>query len=794
MHVPEALTQYRQFICWVARPSATPGKVDKIPYDPYTGRNIDPHDPANRLSAAEAVGLYQAGRVSGIGFVFTAEDPFFFFDLDDALQPDGQWSPLAHQMCQVFAGCFVEVSFSGKGLHIIGSGALPSHGCKYKPNKLELYTHSRFVALTCQHASGDPAHPAQAQLEWLASAYFPATRPTTDGASEWTDAPCDGWAGPEDDDELIARMLSSRGSAGSAFSNRATVRELWEADPDALGRCYPPNRDGQDFDHSSADAALCQHLAFWTGRDCERMDRLFRQSALYRDKWERTDYCRNTILHASSHCSSVYAAGRPASSPGSIPTPGGPILAPDAGGLRDGFQYLSVPQQQEYFAGCTYIQSKHAVLTPGGFLMEPERFKTMYGGYVFALDMINDKTTKSAWEAFTQSQGCNFPKAHTYCFRPELTAGAIVEEEGQQMVNVYHPIDTPATPGDASPMLDLIRRMLPNGNDADILRAYMAAVVQCPGKKFMWAPLLQGIKGNGKSLLATILSFAVGSRYTEKPDPNDISNKFNAWIERALLVIVDEVYVGDRRDMENALKRLITEKRITIQGKGADQITGDNRANFWLNTNYKAGIRIDDEERRYCVFFTAQQERGDIERSGMGGSYFPQLVDWLENGGYAICNHYLRTYQIPDALHPALNPRAPHTSSTYEAIQSSLGPIEQEVLAAVEEGRPGFAGGWISSMAFDRLLEDRRYTKQLPRNLRRQALQKLGYDWHPGLKEGRTNNIVTCPYAPGRTRLFVKAGAIVANLTTQAEIVRVYLEAQAGGTTAAQALGATVGG
>ena len=42
--------------------------------------------------------------------------------------------------------------------------------------------------------------------------------------------------------------------------------------------------------HSEADAALCAMLAFWCGGDIEQMDRLFRQSALMRDKWERDDY------------------------------------------------------------------------------------------------------------------------------------------------------------------------------------------------------------------------------------------------------------------------------------------------------------------------------------------------------------------------------------------------------------------------------------------------------------------------------------------------------------------------
>ena len=40
---------------------------------------------------------------------------------------------------------------------------------------------------------------------------------------------------------------------------------------------------------SEADAALCAIIAFRTGPDPDAIDAVFRDSALYRDKWERND-------------------------------------------------------------------------------------------------------------------------------------------------------------------------------------------------------------------------------------------------------------------------------------------------------------------------------------------------------------------------------------------------------------------------------------------------------------------------------------------------------------------------
>lgn len=47
---------------------------------------------------------------------------------------------------------------------------------------------------------------------------------------------------------------------------------------------------------SEADAALCAMLAFRVGDDPEAIDKLFRRSRLYRDKWERADSAQTCFL------------------------------------------------------------------------------------------------------------------------------------------------------------------------------------------------------------------------------------------------------------------------------------------------------------------------------------------------------------------------------------------------------------------------------------------------------------------------------------------------------------------
>jgi primase-polymerase (primpol)-like protein len=49
-------------------------------------------------------------------------------------------------------------------------------------------------------------------------------------------------------------------------------------------------------------------LAFWTGGDATRIDTLFRQSGLYRKKWDRNDYRNRTIREALSGKTEFYKA------------------------------------------------------------------------------------------------------------------------------------------------------------------------------------------------------------------------------------------------------------------------------------------------------------------------------------------------------------------------------------------------------------------------------------------------------------------------------------------------------
>lgn len=746
-----------------------PGRMDKMPCD-ISGQVVSLHT-ADRMSLEQCKATVELLGNNYRPAVILNGDGRFCVDIDGALQDDNTWSALATELCQTFAGCYVEVSQSGRGLHIFGySPSIPEHACKNIPLHIELYTSDRFICMGSA-GQGDMMHDASATLNAVVARYFPQTEQLN--SAEWTTTHNPAAYPIEDDARLIEKACSSKGGVGAIFGGKATFKDLWERNTEVLADAYPDT--DREYDASSADAALAQHLAFWTGDNCERIERLMRQSALVRPKWDsHKSYMQRTITGACARQTTYYSVGAPIElvKPSQVIESGAPLI-------RSGYQFIGGTQLVEHFKGCVYVADSHRILTPNGQMLKSEQFNAMYGGYVFALDDGNEKTTKKAFEAFTENQCIMFPKVDRSTFRPDLAQGAIIEEDGLRHVNVYVPVSVPSVQGDVSPFLIHLQKLLPDGRDRDILLSYMAACVQYKGVKFKWAPLIQGVEGNGKTLFTMCVMAAIGERYSHMPPAQEIGEKFNAWLFDKIFIGVEDIYVPEQKlELIEILKPMITGERLAKRAMQQDQVMHRLCANFIFNSNHKNAVRKTANDRRFAIFYTAQQEHIDIIRDRMDGDYFPKLYDWLKReGGFAAVTHYLEHYNIPAQYNPATHcQRAPETSSTHEAVNASLGSVEQEILEAIEEGRQGFAGGWVSSKALDNLLRSLRAERAVPVGKRREMMHTLGYDWHPALKDGRVNNVIMID--GGKPRLYIKVGHIHANLERPADVERYYAAAQ----------------
>jgi hypothetical protein len=789
----------RAFILYRLQPQAN-GDLDKVPVHPLTGYAADPagnpfnpHEPESWLTPEEAaMWAEQLGDGYGVGVVISEQivlpNGLRLFCLDlDKCRDGAQWLPHAAAFCARFPGALVECSVSGNGLHVFASyrGERPDHGVKNKTYRMELYTRLRFIAITGVGAVGSALVDHTAALHALAREFFPPHDDIEYG-NELSDAPVPEWSGPEDDDELLRRAMRSH-SAGAVFGGRAAFADLFTGNEVVLSRVFPAFK-ATPWDYSAADQALANHLAFWTGNHGTRIERLMRRSALVRDKWDvRPGYLVGTINRACGSQKQWYKDPRSTLSPPPDIVPPAPTalqtatlhatgtavstdngvgaafpLVPTISSVTPGARppvgdYLTIQQQLALFDGCVYVQDVHQIMMPQGYLLSSERFDAEFSGYTFAVTADGQRPAKRAWEAFVHSEVFNFPKVKGTFFDPRRPPREIMVRDGWTYINSWVPIDIPRKRGDATPYLTHLKKILPNGNDAEILLAYFAAVVQYPGYKFQWWPLIQGVEGNGKTILSELLEASVGARYTHWPKASEVGSRFNAPFYGKILILVEDVKISEARDsLWETLKPMITGRKLEIESKGIDKVTREVCFNGVLNTNHKNGIRKTRNDRRICPFFCAQQHESDLARDGMTEDYFNGLRHWIANGGSEIVADFLMTYPIPDQWNPATRAiRAPKTTATEEAISAGLGSVEQEVLEAIEQGLPGFRGGWVSSTALDKLLGVIGKSASIPRNKRRDLLEAIGYTPHPALPDGRSSVADT---DGSRPRLYIKPG------------------------------------
>jgi hypothetical protein len=790
----------------LAKPAKPGGKPRKLLLNARTCLAASSTDPTTWCDHATASA---AAAATGFQLGYVLAGDHWFVDIDGALTPSG-WSPLAHELCATLRGAAIEVSQSGTGLHIIGSGMPPSgHSNRNIPLHLELYTTERFIALTGRDLVGDSGTDHAAAITAVAAQYFPP-RSTAPNAPDVADegARAD-WRGPADDADLLRRAMLSRSTAAVfGGGTRASFADLYHADVAVLAAAYPTDPSSQDpYDRSSADAALFQHLAFWTGCDAERMKRLAAGSALRRDKWDREDYIERTVANARRMQRDVLTDPPPPTSPLAAGGMVASVAQPDNGAqaalarsgdalplpppdlpeqsplvvraiARTGPTYLSGADQRSLFDGCIYIIDPHKVLMPGGRMLTPERFRAVFGGRTFAMDNRNQRTTRNAFEAFTESQLLQHPMVDGTCFRPALPYGAVVESEGRRRANIWWPAQVRRVKGDVTPFLVHLSRVLPVKKDADILLYFMAGVVQFVGYKFQWMPLLIGAEGNGKSLFSRCVAAAVGQRYSHWPRAEQLGKQFNGWVYGKVFAALEDVFIQEQQQqIWEVLKPMITGENIEIESKGIDQRTDEVSFNMIANTNHQNGIRKTENDRRVAHLWTAQQEARHILRDEMGPEYMARLYHWLKNeDGFAIVAEFLYTMPIPPEFGLKwLLGRAPTTSSHEQALVAGMGRVEQEIVEQIEAEQDGFKGGWVSSYYLDLLLT-RLGRSSIPPNRRRELMRGLGYDWHPHLPNGRVHNVVL-PDA-SKCKLYIKVGHAACEITAPSDIARAYSIAQ----------------
>lgn len=265
--IPNELKKVKNWVCWTN---------DKLPKNPYTGGNAQSNNKSTWSDFKTAVEACKKYGFNGVGFMFSP--PYFGVDLDKCLDN----AEFIEEFVETLQS-YTEISKSGNGVHIICKGELPA-GNRRRGN-VEMYSDRRYFIMTgnLYDEKYTEIRECTEEIKVLHSKYLYDTTPKI--------APrvCE----PVDleDSEIIDKARNCK--TGNLFH-----------------LLYTGNWQGLYNSQSEADLALCNHLAFWTQKNAQQMDSIFRSSGLYRDKWDKKrgqfTYGELTIEKAISACRDVY--------------------------------------------------------------------------------------------------------------------------------------------------------------------------------------------------------------------------------------------------------------------------------------------------------------------------------------------------------------------------------------------------------------------------------------------------------------------------------------------------------
>ncbi len=253
-HFPCELRRLDQFVTW--RYEQRGERRTKVLYDPRSSKRADSTDGSTWCSFDTALAMFlHTDWYDGLGFVFSADDPFFGVDLDHCVT-DGRLTARATEIvCELDS--YTELSPSLTGVHIIARGRLPLG--RRRTGGIEMYDAGRFFTITGQRLDlcSNAVEARQLEIETLHRTVFPPALHTVQRAP----------ARAVEKEHLFQHIDASYD--GPRF------KALWAGAWESLYNSQ-----------SEADLALISLLQKWIGNDRHTLDQLFRESGLYREKWD----------------------------------------------------------------------------------------------------------------------------------------------------------------------------------------------------------------------------------------------------------------------------------------------------------------------------------------------------------------------------------------------------------------------------------------------------------------------------------------------------------------------------
>ncbi len=593
---PAELIALPQWVLWKLEKRGD--RVTKIPYQPNCLKADSTSGQTWSDFQTVKAAFVKNPNYSGVGFVFSVDDPYVGIDLDKCRDPvTGVVEPWAAEVLDRISS-YTELSPSGTGFHLIGKGKLPPTG--RRKGQVEMYDSGRYftvtgdrygqssieavdiqASLTALHAEvlGKPAKPVKMRPTANARALAPSV------------------SLPVEDQDIVDKVLAS--------NDAQTFRQFQAGDWAALG--YPSQSEG--------DLALAGMLARHAGPHAEQIDRLFRGTGMMREKWDESrggnTYGEMTIAKSLENAANDAAA--------------------------DAF--------------VAHMNERYAVIQNGSqvkILVEEQGDATfgLLSQGDFALLTSNTPSPhdkKSAASVWLRSLG---RRAYSgVVFQP---GGSVAGK-----YNLWRGFSVKAQPGSCPLFWRFVNEAICGGS-AEIygyVRRYFAHMVQRPWERPEVAIVLRGGQGTGKNTFVDAMGSLVAGHFCEVSSVDQLTGKFNAHMRNVILMHANEATWGGHKSESGKLKAMITDKTLPVEMKGQDILHIDNYLRLVVSSNESWPVPVDADDRRFLILDVSPVFKQDT-------AFFGALHAELAAGGREALMHDLETENL-EGFSPRNKPATP---------------------------------------------------------------------------------------------------------------------------------------
>ncbi|RDW15958.1 phage/plasmid primase, P4 family [Oceanobacillus chungangensis] len=514
-------------------------KQTKVPFQ-LNGKKAASTDPSTWTSYDNVLNAVDNRQYSGIGYVLTKNDPYTVVDIDDCII-DGKTAPEAITIVQAL-NSYTEYSQSGNGIHIFVKGEKPGNRSKNPEKGIEIYSKSRFIVMTGNHVKGTPSviEDRQNEINKMYSHYFP---------EKVNDKKPVSISEEMEDDEIISVILNSKKE-----DYKEKFKALYSGD-------WAPYYESQ----SEADQALCNYIAFYT-QSFPQIDRIFSNSGLYRDKWQRNDYKTSTINNAIHGLNATFQNNKFQLH------------------VKDGEETIEVDSSQFYYEN-TFLHHNFAcyLVKEWNIICLDERLHIYENGKYVANDtyikrlivtIIPNLTVSKVREVMERLKLVSPQKEHSDPRYIGVKNGVYDIEENRLLNHSPEFVITNQINANYNPSArcshidDMLTLISDNDNEVMHLIKEMIGYTFYRKNVFEKAFLFKGEGGNGKSTLFAAISALLGEENITALSLSDLSERFNTGMLNGKLAnIGDDIPYTSIRDT-SSFKKLATGNTIKGEFKG----------------------------------------------------------------------------------------------------------------------------------------------------------------------------------------------------------------------------------